>query len=43
MIDICQIYYHTIEGEFVEYKNGKYQNNIGIQPSLMYKDFEKLH
>ena len=41
MIEICQIYYHTIEGDFVSYKNGKYQNNIGIQPSLMYKDFEK--
>ena len=41
MIEICQIYYHIIEGDFVSYKNGKYQNNTGIQPSLMYKDFEK--
>lgn len=41
MIEICQIYYHTIEGEYVEYKSGKYQNNSGIQPSFMYKDFEK--
>jgi len=40
-IEICQIYYHTIEGEFTEYKSGKYQNNEGIQPSLLYKDFEK--
>ena len=39
-IDICQIYYHTLQGEFVEYKSGKYQNNTGIQPSLLYKDFE---
>ena len=40
-IEICQIYYHGIEGEFEKYKSGKYQNNNGIQPSLLYKDFEK--
>lgn len=39
MIEICQIYYHTIEGEFQGYNSGKYQNNTGIQPSMMYKDF----
>lgn len=38
-IEICQIYYHTIEGDFEEYKSNKYQNNNGIQPSLLYKDF----
>jgi dCTP deaminase len=38
-VDICQIYYHTIKGDFELYKSGKYQNNSGIQPSLMYKDF----
>nr|WP_297572708.1 dCTP deaminase [uncultured Peptostreptococcus sp.] len=37
---ICQIYYHDILGEYDLYKSGKYQNNTGIQPSLMYKDFE---
>lgn len=42
MIEICQIYYHNIEGEFNEYKSGKYQNNTGIQPSLLYKDFENI-
>lgn len=40
MVEICQIYYHTIDGDFVEYNSGKYQNNKGIQPSLFYKDFE---
>ena len=40
-IEICQIYYHTIEGKYELYKSGKYQENSGIQPSLMYKDFEK--
>ena len=40
-VEICQIYYHYIDGEYELYKSGKYQNNAGIQPSLMYKDFEK--
>ncbi|HEY5562995.1 MAG TPA: dCTP deaminase [Clostridiaceae bacterium] len=39
-IEICQIYYHTIQGDFDMYKSGKYQNNVGIQPSLLFKDFE---
>jgi len=38
-VDICQIYYHAIEGDFDAYSSGKYQNNSGIQPSLLYKDF----
>ncbi|NNM53542.1 MAG: dCTP deaminase [Spirochaetales bacterium] len=39
-VEICQIYYHTVEGDYVSYSSGKYQNNHGIQPSLLYKDFE---
>lgn len=39
-IEICQIFYHTIEGDFLVYNSKKYQNNRGIQPSLLYKDFE---
>ena len=39
--EICQIYYHSIQGEYEEYKSGKYQGNTGVQPSLLYKDFEK--
>lgn len=38
-IDVCQIYYHTIEGEFEPYTSGKYQKNDSIQPSYLYKDF----
>jgi dCTP deaminase len=38
---ICQIYYHTIKGDYLSYDGGRYQNNKGIQPSLLYKDFEK--
>jgi len=40
MIEICQIYYHRIDGEYEKYRSGKYQNNTGIQPSLIYRDFE---
>ena len=39
-VEICQIYYHDIHGEYDLYQSGKYQNNTGIQPSLLYKDFE---
>lgn len=39
-VEICQIYYHNILGEYDLYKSNKYQNNKSIQPSLMYKDFE---
>lgn len=39
-VEICQIYYHCINGEFDLYHSNKYQNNKGIQPSLLYKDFE---
>ena len=39
-VEICQIYYHDIGGEYEPYHSGKYQNNNGIQESLMYKDFE---
>ena len=40
-IEICQVYYHTLEGDWDPYRSGKYQNNQGIQPSLLYKDFEQ--
>lgn len=40
-VQICQIFYHTIEGAYDRYVSGKYQNNQGVQPSLLYKDFEK--
>jgi len=38
---VCQIYYHHIEGEYDLYKSDKYQNNTGVQSSMMYKDFEE--
>lgn len=39
-IQICQIFYHSIEGDYELYTSGKYQKNSGIQPSLLFKDFE---
>lgn len=39
-VEICQIYYHSVEGEYDKYSSGKYQNNEGVQPSLLFKDFE---
>jgi dCTP deaminase len=38
-VEICQIYYHTIQGEYAAYDSGKYQNNTGVQPSMLWKDF----
>ncbi len=40
-VEICQIYYHTIDGDYDKYDSGKYQGNTGIQPSLMFCDFAK--
>jgi dCTP deaminase len=39
-VEICQMFYHTLEGEATEYCSTKYQNNSDIQPSLIYKEFE---
>lgn len=36
-VEICQIFYHTIEGDFVPYTS-KYQHNTGIQASMLYKE-----
>lgn len=44
-VEICQIYYHTIDNSpwnlygLKTYDNGKYQNNDGIQASMMWKEF----
>lgn len=40
-MEICQIYYHTVKGAITPYTSGKYQNNNGIQPSLLYKEFRR--
>ena len=38
-IEICQIYYHHIDGTYQTYQSGKYQNNKDIQPSKLFEDF----
>ncbi|MEO5667769.1 MAG: dCTP deaminase [Bdellovibrionota bacterium] len=38
-VPICQIFYHSVEGEIREYTKGKYQANAGIQTSRMWMDF----
>ena len=40
-VEICQIYYHEIEGDYAPYTGGKYDGNTGIQPSMLYRDFQK--
>lgn len=37
-VPICQIFYHQIDGEIVEYQSEKYQNNTDIQPSLLFRE-----
>ncbi|MFP4331274.1 MAG: dCTP deaminase [Alkalispirochaetaceae bacterium] len=38
-VEICQIFYHTLEGDYSPYRSDKYQNNRDIQHSLLYKEF----
>jgi dCTP deaminase len=40
-VQVCQIFYHTVEGAITEYHSGKYQKNEDIQPSFLYKDFQR--
>ncbi len=41
-VEICQIFYHTVTGEYDSYDaKGKYQRNSGIQPSMLWRDFVK--
>ena len=37
-VKICQICYHSIEGDYHNYEGGKYQSNSDIQPSLLYRE-----
>ncbi len=40
-VEICQIYFHTYTGLRGElYDGGKYQNNEGIQPSMLWQEFD---
>jgi dCTP deaminase len=37
-VEICQIYFHTIEGDFALY-DGKYQRSHQVQSSKLYEEF----
>ena len=39
-VEVCQIYFHHIDGDYETYRQGKYQNNDTIQPSKLYEDFK---
>lgn len=39
-VEICQIFYHKVEGDIREYASTKYQHNKDIQPSLLYREFD---
>jgi dCTP deaminase len=38
-VEICQIFYHEINGPYEEYKSSKYQDAKDIQASQLHKDF----
>ena len=40
-VEICQIFYHSIEGDYEVYKSGKYQNTRGLQHSTLFKEFDR--
>jgi dCTP deaminase len=42
-VEIAQIFYHTIEGDITEYNSDKYQHNVDIQPSLLFKELRPAH
>jgi dCTP deaminase len=37
-VQICQIFYHQIDGDITEYCSNKYQHNQDIQPSMLFKE-----
>lgn len=41
-VPICQIFYHTVEGNITEYNSEKYQNNRDIQPSLLFREWQRV-
>lgn len=37
-VQVCQVFYHTVQGAVTEYSGGKYQHNRDIQPSLLFRE-----
>ncbi|MGB3617407.1 MAG: dCTP deaminase [Catalinimonas sp.] len=40
-VEICQIYFAEMRGEYTPYNSLKYHNNNGVQPSLLYTEFQR--
>ncbi|MGI6452828.1 MAG: dCTP deaminase [Syntrophomonadaceae bacterium] len=41
LVEICQIYYHVIQGDFDKYSSKKYQDSKDIQTSRLFQDFDQ--
>ena len=41
-IEICQIYYHSIQGKHFSYDGGKYQDSYKVESSKMFKELQKI-
>jgi hypothetical protein len=39
-LPICQVYFHEVKGTVENYR-GKYAGNKGVQPSMLWKDYER--
>lgn len=39
-MQVCQIFYNTIQGQVLKTYNGKYQNAIGVQASRLHLEYE---
>ena len=39
-VKICQIFYHTLEGEYAPYTSSKYHQNNGVQGSKLYQELQ---
>ena len=40
-VEVCQIFYHTIDRHAQPYHSGKYQHNRGVQPSKLHTEFKQ--
>lgn len=39
-VEICQIYYHTVTDTSIKYQSLKYNGQLDVTPSKLYKDFQ---
>ncbi len=41
-VEICQVYFCDLQGDYEPYDNRKYHDNEDVQPSRMFMDFEPV-